>query len=136
MEDQIRELMRFKQYSIRTEESYIGWYRQFVKFHDLRHPQEMGKAEVEAFLTHLAVNRGVVASTQNQALNALAFLYREVLKHFNKYRSHCNGIVAAVFNHHAYLFMYWHGGCKPPPHFCGHKISENALNGRTMIETR
>lgn len=80
LEDQIRELLRFKHYSIRTEDTYVGWYRQFVKFHDLRHPQEMGKEEVEAFLTHLAVSRRVAAPTQNQALNALAFLYREVLK--------------------------------------------------------
>lgn len=80
LEEQIRDLLRFKHYSIRTEETYIGWYRQYVKFHGLRHPQEMGKAEVEAFLTHLAVNRRVAAPTQNQALNALVFLYREVLK--------------------------------------------------------
>ena len=80
LEDRIRELLRFKHYSIRTEESYIGWYRQFVKFHGLRHPQEMGKAEVEAFLTHLAVNRRVAAPTQNQALNALVFLFKDVLQ--------------------------------------------------------
>ena len=80
LEDQIRELLRFKHYSIRTEDTYIGWYRQFVKFHKLRHPLGMGKEEVEAFLTHLAVNRKVAAPTQNQALNALVFLYREVLK--------------------------------------------------------
>ncbi len=80
LEGQIRELLRFKHYSIRTEDTYINWYRQFVKFHGLRHPQEMGRAEVEAFLTHLAVNRRVAAATQNQALHALVFLYREVLK--------------------------------------------------------
>ena len=80
IEDQIRELMRFKHYSLRTEECYVGWYRQFVRFHSLRHPEEMGAVEVEAFLTHLAVNRGVVAATQNQALNALVFLFREILK--------------------------------------------------------
>lgn len=80
LEDQIREVLRFRHYSLRTEDCYVGWYRQFVKFHQLRHPREMGKAEIEAFLTHLAVNRRVAAPTQNQALNALAFLYREVLK--------------------------------------------------------
>jgi integron integrase len=80
LEEQIREVMRFKHYSIRTEDAYVGWYRQFVKFHSLRHPQEMGKTEVEKFLTHLAVERRVAAPTQNQALNALVFLYREVLK--------------------------------------------------------
>jgi integron integrase len=80
IEDQIRQLLRFKHYSIRTEDTYVGWYRQYVKFHALRHPLEMGKEEVEAFLTHLAVNRNVAAPTQNQALNALVFLYRDVLK--------------------------------------------------------
>jgi site-specific recombinase XerD len=80
IEDQIRSLLRFKHYSIRTEETYVGWYRQYVKFHDLKHPQELGKEEIEAFLTHLAVERRVAAATQNQALNALVFLYREVLK--------------------------------------------------------
>jgi len=68
LEDRIRELLRFKHYSLRTEEAYVGWYRQFVRHHGLLHPEEMGTAEVEAFLTHLAVNRGVVAGTQNQAL--------------------------------------------------------------------
>ena len=80
LENQIREVMRFKHYSLRTEEAYVGWYRQFVKFHELRHPGEMGAVEVEAFLTHLAVVRNVAAATQNQALNALVFLFREVLK--------------------------------------------------------
>jgi len=78
--DQIREVMRFKHYSLRTEECYVGWYRQFVRFHSMRHPEQMGAKEVEAFLTHLAVTRGVVAATQNQALNALVFLFKEVLK--------------------------------------------------------
>ena len=67
LEDRIREVLRFKHYSLRTEETYVGWYRQYVRFHGLRHPEEMGAAEVEAFLTHLAVNRGVVSATQNQA---------------------------------------------------------------------
>lgn len=79
LEDHIREVMRRKQYSIRTEESYVLWYKQYVKYHGLRHPSEMGAKEVEKFLTYLAVTRGVVAATQNQALNALVFLYREVL---------------------------------------------------------
>jgi integron integrase len=80
LEDRMREVMRFKHYSLRTEESYIGWYRRFVRFHELRHPEGMGAAEVESFLTHLAVDKRVVASTQNQALNALVFLFREVLE--------------------------------------------------------
>ncbi len=80
LEDQLRGAIRLKQYSLRTEETYVGWYRRFVLWHGKRHPREMGTAEVEAFLTHLAVNRGVAAVSQNQALNALLFLYREVLK--------------------------------------------------------
>ena len=80
LEDQLRGAIRLKHFSIKTEETYVGWYRRFVLWHGKRHPQEMGAAEVEAFLTHLAVNRGVAAVSQNQALNALIFLYREVLK--------------------------------------------------------
>ncbi len=80
LEDQIREKMRFKHYSLRTEEAYVGWYRRFVYFHERRHPEEMGAAEVEAFLTDLAVHRNVVAATQNQALNALVFLFKDVLE--------------------------------------------------------
>ena len=79
LEDRLRGVLRKKQYSLKTEETYVGWYRQYVRWHGKRHPQEMGVAEVEAFLTHLAVNRNVAATTQNQALNALIFLYKEVL---------------------------------------------------------
>lgn len=78
--DQVRELIRVRHYSIRTEEAYVDWIRKFVIFHNKRHPVELGLPEVEAFLTHLAVTKNVSASTQNQALNALVFLYREVLK--------------------------------------------------------
>jgi integron integrase len=77
--DQAREALRRKHYSIRTEESYIGWMRRYILFHQKRHPAEMGAAEVEAFLTDLAVEQRVAASTQNQALSALLFLYTEVL---------------------------------------------------------
>jgi len=80
LEDQLRATLRFKQYSLKTEESYTGWYRRYVLWHGKRHPSEMGAADVEAFLTHLAVERSVSAATQNQALNALIFLYRDVLK--------------------------------------------------------
>jgi integron integrase len=65
--------------SLSTERSYVGWVKRFIFFHDVRHPQEMGKEEVEAFLNHLAMDLGVAASTQNQALNALVFLYRYVI---------------------------------------------------------
>lgn len=78
--DRVRDAIRLKHYSIRTEQSYINWIKRYVFFHNVRHPDEMGAAEVEAFLTHLAVNENVAASTQNQALSALLFLYREVLK--------------------------------------------------------
>ena len=78
--DQIRDVMRVKHYSIRTEQAYVNWIKRYILFHGKRHPQEMGVPEIEAFLTHLAVDQEVAASTQNQALNAILFLYREVLK--------------------------------------------------------
>lgn len=77
--DQVRDRIRVKHYSIRTETQYLQWIRRFILFHDKRHPRDMGAGEVEAFLTHLAVEGRVAASTQNQALSALLFLYREVL---------------------------------------------------------
>lgn len=77
--DQLRSRIRAKHYSIRTEEAYVDWARRFILFHGKRHPREMGAAEVEAFLTHLAVERRVSASTQNQAKSALLFLYKDVL---------------------------------------------------------
>ena len=77
--DRVRERIRFKHYSIRTEDSYVQWIRRFILFHGKRHPSEMGAVEVEAFLTHLAVEGNVAASTQNQARSALLFLYKEVL---------------------------------------------------------
>jgi integron integrase len=78
--DQVRDVIRMKHYSYRTEESYVAWIRRFILFHNKRHPNEMGAAEVEQFLSHLAVQERVAASTQNQALSALLFLYREVLR--------------------------------------------------------
>lgn len=78
--DQVRARLRVKHYSIRTEDQYVYWIRRFILFHRKRHPRDMGAAEVEAFLSDLAVNGQVAASTQNQALSALLFLYREVLE--------------------------------------------------------
>jgi len=78
--DQLRDQIRLKHYSIRTERVYCEWVKQFIRFHNYRHPEEMGAAEVEAFLSDLAVHRNVAASTQNQALAALLFLYKQVLK--------------------------------------------------------
>jgi len=83
--DQVRQAIRRKHYSIRTEEAYVNWIKRFVLFHHKRHPEavlftaEMGVPEIEAFLTDLAVNMQVAASTQNQALSAIIFLYKEVL---------------------------------------------------------
>jgi integron integrase len=77
--DQVRDRIRLKHYSIRTEQSYVEWVRRFVRFHALRHPRELGQRDVESFLTHLAVEQNVAASTQNQAKSALLFLYKEVL---------------------------------------------------------
>lgn len=77
--DQLRAKTRLLHYSKRTEDAYADWAKQFILFHHTRHPQEMGAEEVETFLTHLAVDRRVSASTQNQAFSALLFLYRNVL---------------------------------------------------------
>lgn len=75
----MRGRIRLKHYSLRTEQAYLDWIRRFIRFHGRRHPREMGAAEVGAFLTHLAVEGKVAASTQNQAKSALLFLYRQVL---------------------------------------------------------
>ena len=77
--DQVRAVLRTHHYSYRTEKTYIEWILQYIRFHGIKHPAEMGAAEVEAFLSHLAVERTVSASTQNQALCALLFLYKKVL---------------------------------------------------------
>jgi len=77
--DRVRIALRTRHYSPRTEEAYVGWCRRYILFHHIRHPAEMGPADVAAFVSHLAVQEHVSASTQNQALSALLFLYREVL---------------------------------------------------------
>jgi integron integrase len=77
---QVRDVIRRKHYSIRTEQTYTDWIRRFILFHEKRHPQEMAEAEITQFLTSLARDGKVAASTQNQALSALLFLYQEVLK--------------------------------------------------------
>jgi integron integrase len=78
--DRVRAAIRVRHYSIRTEAAYVDWIRRFIVFHDRRHPESLGEAEIGAFLTHLAVERRVAAATQNQALNALVFLYKVVLE--------------------------------------------------------
>src|SRR5574340_253814 len=77
--DEVRAAIRLRHYSIRTERAYVEWIKRYILFHGKRHPREMGAEEVTAFLSHLAVDGKVAASTQNQALAALLFLYREVL---------------------------------------------------------
>ena len=77
--EQLRNEIRVRHYSIRTEHTYADWVVRYVKFHKLRHPAQMGTAEINSFLTHLAVEGNVTASTQNQALCSLLFLYRHVL---------------------------------------------------------
>lgn len=78
--DRIRQTMRTNRYSPRTETAYVDWIKRYIRFHGVRHPQEMGAEEVKAFLSHLATQMNVAASTQNQAFSALLFLYQEVLK--------------------------------------------------------
>ena len=75
----VRERIRYRHFSYRTEQAYVGWVRRYVAFHGRRHPREMGAPEIELFLNHLANERNVAASTHNQALSALLFLYGDVL---------------------------------------------------------
>lgn len=78
--DQVRDAIRTKHYAYRTEQSYVDWIKRYVLFHKKRHPAEMGAPEVQAFITYLAVDRQLSASTQNQALSAILFLYKYVLQ--------------------------------------------------------
>jgi len=78
--DQLRDRIRFRHYSIRTERTYSHWVRRFILYNGKRHPREMGAAQITAFLSSLATERNVAASTQNQALSAILFLYKEVLR--------------------------------------------------------
>ncbi|MCB0090337.1 MAG: phage integrase N-terminal SAM-like domain-containing protein [Caldilineaceae bacterium] len=77
--DQVPDAIRLKNYAYSTEKSYVDWIIRFIRFHNLRHPREMNSPEIAAFLTYLAVDQNVAPSTQNQALSALLFLYRNVL---------------------------------------------------------
>lgn len=78
--DQVRHEMRVRHYSLRTEEAYLQWIRRYILFHEKRHPSDMAETEINQFLSHLAVERHVAASTQNQALSAILFLYKRILK--------------------------------------------------------
>ncbi|TCT18894.1 phage integrase N-terminal SAM-like domain-containing protein [Thiobaca trueperi] len=84
--DQVRDRLRVKQYALRTEQAYIDWIKRFILFHGKRHPKTMGAPEVEAFLTHLAVDRKVSAATQNQDLAALLFSIKR------SWESNCRGL--------------------------------------------
>ena len=75
----VRDKIRLKHYSYQTEKTYLSWIKRYILFHNEKHPKQMGKIEIEEFLTYLAVNRNVSPSTQNQAFNALLFLYEKVL---------------------------------------------------------
>ncbi len=75
----VRDKLRIKHYSIKTEKTYLYWIKQYILFHNKKHPKDMGKNEIERFLTHLAINKKVSSSTQNQAFNAILFLYEKVL---------------------------------------------------------
>jgi integron integrase len=94
--DQVRQAIRTRHYSYRTEKAYVHWIKRFIFFHNKRHPAEMGEAEIARFLSSLASDGHVSASTQNQALNALLFLYREILK---KDIGYVNGVVRAKRPH-------------------------------------
>ena len=88
----MRDALRLKHYAYRTEQAYVDWITRFILFHHKRHPADLGRPEVQAFLTHLAVEKNVAASTQTQALSALLFLYRQVLRqdldHIDALRAH------------------------------------------------
>lgn len=77
--DQVREVLRYHHYSLRTEQSYIKWILAFIRFNNKRHPKELGRTEIEAFLSDMAVNKNYAASTQSLAMNAIVFLYKQVL---------------------------------------------------------
>src|SRR5882724_5549992 len=85
--DEVRAVARMRHLSLRTEQAYIQWIRRYIRFHNKRHPREMGETEIRAFISHLAVNERVAASTQTVALSALLFLYRDVLKQYLPYVS-------------------------------------------------
>jgi hypothetical protein len=113
--DQVRQAIRVRHYSLQTEKAYVHWIKRFVLFHKKRHPQEMGTTEIGSFLSHLAVKEHVAASTQNQALCALLFLYKEVL---HQELGQIEGLVWASLgkeklgfgNYH--IERWWNWGCE------------------------
>ena len=99
--DQVRQAIRMRHYSPKTEESYIHWIKRFIFFHNKRHPAEMGEKEIAQFLSSLASELDVSASTQNQALNVILFLYREVLR---KEIGYVDGVIRAKRPHRLLWF--------------------------------
>jgi hypothetical protein len=86
--DQVRSIARVKHFSLSTEHAYVAWIRRFILFHNKKHPKDMAETEIRQFISHLAVNAKISASTQTVALSALLFLYREVLKQTLPYIDH------------------------------------------------
>ena len=86
--DQVRTIARVKHFSLSTERAYVGWIRRFILFHHKKHPKEMAETEIREFISHLAINARISASTQTVALSALLFLYRDVLKRDLPYVDH------------------------------------------------
>ncbi|MCP5062781.1 MAG: site-specific integrase, partial [Ignavibacteriae bacterium] len=78
--DQVRETIRLKHYSIKTEKAYVNWLKRFILFHNKKHPKNLSETEIREYLSHLAIEQNVSSSTQNQAFNAIIFLYKQVLK--------------------------------------------------------
>jgi site-specific recombinase XerD len=103
--DQVRDVMRLKHYSLRTERTYCDWIERFIRFHGMRHPGEMAEPELGAFLTDLARASNVSASTQNQALSALLFLYKEVLKQEMAGAENSAEMRAAQLRYNGWLFI-------------------------------
>jgi hypothetical protein len=109
--DQVRKAIRMRHYSPKTEESYVHWIKRFVFFHNKRHPAEMGEKEIAQFLSSLASELHLSASTQNQALNAVLFLYRDVL---HKEIGYINGVVRAKTPHRLPVVLSQSEGSRMP----------------------
>ena len=122
--DQLRERIRYKHYSLRTEESYLYWVRCFVRWHKLRHPRDMGAPEIEGFLAMLATERHVSAATHNQALSALLFLYREVLDIDVPWLADINRPIVAQA--HSLRFDAVRGGGRAGPVGARHRVARPA----------
>lgn len=117
--DQVRAAIRCRHYSRRTEDTYIHWIKRFIFFNNKRHPEQMGETEITEFLNHLAVERNVAAATQNQALSALLFLYRDVLE------KNSRGLIKYSMRRNRFGFP----PCFPPAKFNGYSPGWMDQNG-------